>query len=431
LYHIVQGLSYEGTVLHSQPPEPPKYPDPEDAALASPRPEPPKHPGIRRFGSYLRSNLSSLLPVAAALLVLVVVRQTMVVAHGDCKAPSPSAGANSSPVMWTNPVLCPDATVMRRVFDGAVAAVAALPGKPAEGRPATAAEKAKLAHREEARATSDKEVADARIELQEAKRKLELVASAKPGADAKPQPRSALPNANGAAAAKRVKPAPASNSADAAAAADTATARAEAEVKVSQASSKLDVAEKKKAALIASAEAIELATTDAALLRETRARVLWFGSFGLSLVVTLGTIGAMVWAWITAIDDHLRPTGLPMNVWRRAELLPVLLLSAALPAAIWVVAYRLVGTSIFGEFPIPSPAPSLSYDDSFQSFLFGSDTKNLVQPGALFQHGLSLVRRLNLAVILAGIAIAGAVTATLYQHPEQVKSRLPNQAAAG
>ena len=103
--------------------------------------------------------------------------------------------------------------------------------------------------------------------------------------------------------------------------------------------------------------------------------------------------------------------------------------SLAVPAGAGLLAYWLVGASIFREFPLPSPfdlGQLLTFDDSFQSFLFGSDTSP-VQSAALFQHGLSLVWWLNFFVICAGIVIAAAVTATLYQHPQQVNSRRKNR----
>jgi hypothetical protein len=324
---------------------------------------------------------------------------------------------------------------MRRVHDSAVAAVAALPGKPAGS-----GEKAKSAHREEALATSHKDVTDAQAELQEAKRMLEVADATKPTVDARSQGSATPRNAKRPTDVKRLKSASAGSSTDAAAIApDLAKSRAEAETKVAEAGSKLYVAEKKEAALGTAAEAAEVAATHTALLRETRARVLWFGTFDLSLVVALGTVCAMVWAWITALDDHLRPAGLacPRTIGEWAEavgkLIGVVVCSAAVPLGIWYAASKVVGAWIFGDFRLPSPfdfGGLLAFDDSFQSFLFGSDIKSPVQPGTLLQHGLPLVRALNLAVILAGIAIAAAVTATLYQHPEQVESRQQNRTAS-
>ena len=119
-----------------------------------------------------------------------------------------------------------------------------------------------------------------------------------------------------AGAAKPARQTAAKRAAPAAAATETAKSLATAEENVAKATSKLkaaaekhDVAQKKKAALDTAAEATEAAATNATLLRETRARVLWLGSFGLSLIVALGTICAMLWIWITALDDHLRPAG--------------------------------------------------------------------------------------------------------------------------
>ena len=51
----------------------------------------------RLVAPYLATNLSSVLPAVLAMLVLVVARQTVVVARDDCTATSPSANGPLSP----------------------------------------------------------------------------------------------------------------------------------------------------------------------------------------------------------------------------------------------------------------------------------------------------------------------------------------------
>jgi hypothetical protein len=318
------------------------------------------------------------------------------------------------------------------------ARVGALPGTPAPDQLVSTAEKAKLARREEDSAA----VVNAKKESEEAKRRLELIN--KPTVDAQPQGSAAPAKPTKARETKRGKPPPAGSSTDAAAAAaELAKSRGEAETKVTEAASKLNLAKKKNATFIASAAATQEMATNTTLLREARARMLWFGTFGLSLVVALGTIFAMGWAWITALDDHLRPIDRIWPTWpgellsALGKLFLVVVVSLIAPVVICWVAYGITRILIFGGFPLPCPFALgelwtfakglLTFDDSFQSFIFGSDRKNLVQAGVLFPNGLWLVKALNIAVILAGIAIAAAVTATLYQHPAQVESRRPRR----
>ena len=172
-------------------------------------------------------------------------------------------------------------------------------------------------------------------------------------------------------------------------------------------------------------------------MREAQARMLWFGGFGLTLTVALGTIVAMIWVVAVAMETHWWPVGLPPATWgRRAMLILSVALFAAVSAAIFATAYLLVKTRIFFEFGVPLPQPQswrewLTFDDSLQSYVFGSNKTDPAILGTLFRGGVTLLTRLEVIVLFAGIAIAGAVTATLYQHPEQVQSRRQAKKTAG
>jgi hypothetical protein len=109
------------------------------------------------------------------------------------------------------------------------------------------------------------------------------------------------------------------------------------------------------------------------------------------------------------------------------------LFSAVVLAAICGFAYRVLRAAIFPAFTLPWPSSWqellalfkgwLTFDDNIQSYLFGSNGTGRVTPGTLLQDGLSLLQRLEGAVIAAGITIGAAVTVILYQHPEQVRAR--------
>ena len=186
--------------------------------------------------SYLAANLSSMLPVAATSLVVVVAMETTFVAHPDCKS------RDGSSVLQTNPVLCPNATVMHRVFDNRTLPVE-LTGWPS----LTGARKAELTSREGARAALQKDLDDAAAELQEAKRKRELLANATPKADPKPQRPGATLHSHGKAHSVRMNPPvqPAVNPTSPASKTDMDKSRAEAETKVAEAATKRTVAEHK------------------------------------------------------------------------------------------------------------------------------------------------------------------------------------------
>jgi Tfp pilus assembly protein PilE len=393
-------------------------------------------------------NLGSLLPATVALIVMAVALQTMFVSHGVCPP------ANRPAELWTNPVLCPDRGIMHRLLDDAVRAQLVVPDKPA----------AALINLESQRADLQKGVPDAAAEAKAAKAKLQtaqnVLKDAQAALDAaqaaltaaEQKRQQAARAAAAAASAPRLRAADKRGRGSSTAAADLATAernkadavaaKVKAEAARVDAKNKVADAEKDKAEadtkLTAASQkltgfdkAVERAVS-ASTLREAQARLLWFGSFGSSLVVALGTIFAMLWVLATVTDDHVRY--MPLNRWetkigRGFQLLAVFLGSLVALYLFGHVAYRFTNDILFdGKAPawswLPWSVPNglLTFDDNLQSYVFGSD-KAAATPAALLGGGPLLLKEGNWMVIAAVVFIAAAVTAILYQHPAQVSAR--------
>ena len=154
------------------------------------------------------------------------------------------------------------------------------------------------------------------------------------------------------------------------------------------------------------------------------------GSYGLTLAIALGTICAMVWIFLLAVGDHWWPAGLQIGGSRTLSLILSLFLSLI---ALWITVgsgYLIINTLISG---LPNHwIRNLIYrnivnllasihglfleDRSFTSSFLG------FEPGDEIRLK-KLIDGLNSAVTAAVCVTAAAGGMTLYQHPEQLKSR--------
>lgn len=402
----------------------------------------------QRSTNWVVINLASLIPAAAALTVVAVALQTMFVAHGDCNA------GNSQAELRTNPVLCADKEIMHRLLDQTVTTAqlmdANLAEDPAAARINLGGERAPLkkdyddANAEKTEAEAEITGASAELNAAQAVLKDAQDAVTKAGQkpmQAAPSRPASRPHRQGApgqahagrgAGGSRLTTAPSPP-----APADTTTvdkAKVDAAKSVAEAAKGLEAARKNatEAGNKSVAARQKLASFDnavgmavkASLLREARARLLWFGSFGVSLVVALATIFAMGWVWVVAIGDHWLPTDLTPDIRYQLKMTAVIAASLATLCFIGVVAYVAIDYGLF-DWKVPRSAilDGLSaFDDSLQSYVFGSD--KTVKPAVLLDRGLPLLKEGNWAVIGAVILISAAVTAILYQHPEQVRARV-------
>lgn len=414
----------------------------------------------RRSKNWVVINLASLIPVTAALIVVAVALQTMFVSHGHCPP------TNRPAQLWTNPVLCADKGIMHRLLDDTVGAQLVRAQLVVADKPT-----AGLINLESQRADLQKGVPDAEAEARAAKDELKaaqtVLHDAQVGSDAaqaaltqaeQKREQAALAAAAAGPAGRPRAPAKRAH-ASSTTAVDIATAeknkaettaaqvtakktRADAKKKVTEAEkdkaeadTKLTAARQKLAGFDKAVERTVSATT----LREAQARLLWFGGFGSSLVVALGTIFAMLWVLATVAGDHVRPSDMPWNGWRTklaaeraGKLLAVFVVSLAVLYLFGHVAYRVIDSILFDGHAPPWPWSWLlwssvpdglvTFDDNLQSYVFGSD-KAAATPVALLGSGLSLLKEGNWMVIAAVVFIAAAVTAILYQHPEQVSAR--------
>ncbi len=330
---------------------------------------------LEQFCSYAASNIWSLVPAAAALLLVVLAGQFMAVSHDDCSGSETIDARGRALIPRVNPVICPGTPVLRGIFG----VVGGSKEKPRYLFPIPV-ESAGLIGRREAETVRKKGLNDADAEFIEAERVYQVYLL------------SELKTNSGAAQEKSKQGADLSK-------------------KLKQARSKLGDERMK---FNAATEAV----TTIVLLREARARTLWFVSYGLSLAVVLGTIVAMVWVIGTAFGDQWLPSGLaePRRE-RRVALVLLMAVSMVVLLGIAWVGYWAIHWLVFAGFNVPPPFDAISHllrvNDSLRSSLFDSETGRTS----------SMVDALNGAVIVAVSCIAVAATVLLYQHPEQEESR--------
>jgi hypothetical protein len=328
----------------------------------------PRH--VRGAATYLRFNLWSLVPGIAALMILVVLRQTVFLAQ-IC----PNAGTLDG-----NPLFCPNGQVISAMLEHTLGDIRTSLAPPSAPDPQTSLRQSE--HDDDA-AAAEKAVADA------------AVAQARARAD---ELGAADPNAKAA-----IPPAVARQS-------DVAT----------------DAAEKHRVHTERLATAKLASRSHAALFREARARLRWIGSYGAVVAFALGTIIAAFWLWSMAIEDHLFPET-ATETRRRARqkgvagLLLLLGVSLVVLFLTWTIGFNLLRATVFRDMGLPGPFDLnlLTFDDAITTFIFGQVTHT---GGDFFADGLPLVSGASLLVTIAVAGLGAAVGATLYQTPWQVQA---------
>ena len=326
----------------------------------------------RRGMAYLRTNVWSVLPGISAMLVLVVLRQTMFLA--DTCPPSGSLDGN--------PLFCADGTVVATMLDHTLQDIKTSLAPATQAQP-TLTQVRDAAQAEEA-AAQDKAVADAAVA--QAKAEFDL-----PGLDATAKQ----------AAQDRLS---------------TAT--------VEQSKAATENAERHRDHTLRQAAAAHLSQAHAAIFREARARLRWIGSYGAVVAFSLATMLATAWIWGVAVEDHLHPEKSLANVPRTygkglAGLAVLLPASVVVLALVWEGFYRVMGNTVFSALPLPPPfsMPVLHFDDAITTFIFGLPAGT---GGTFLPKSLVLVTHASLLVFIAVTLLGIAVGATLYQTPWQV-----------
>jgi hypothetical protein len=272
--------------------------------------------------TYLQSNVWSILPAAVALLLVVLAGQFMAVAHNECNAPGKVDAQGQTLIPRVNPVICPNSEILRDALGGIETTET---GKLKYRFPVSVAP-ARDAHQKELTAAAKKNEDDADAEVKQAQSIREFYVNHPPSSEPNPPTAGSASRRTGSN-----KPGRSSNNLSAESnnpKVDATKQDADSTKELSQAQNKLSEAKAKLEEIEPSAKAADAVATYTVLLREARARTLWFVSYGLSLAVTLGTIVAMAWVFGTAFGDQWAPSGLPSpEISRRAALFFLMFLS--------------------------------------------------------------------------------------------------------
>ncbi len=329
----------------------------------------PRH--LRGAAIYLRFNLWSLLPGIAALLILVVLRQTVFLAQ-IC----PPSGTLDG-----NPLFCPNGQVVAAMLEHALGDIRTSLLPPAT--PPAPAVSLRQSQQDDDDASAAKAVADAAVA--QARARADELGGADP--DAKTE---------------------------------IATAVARQSEAATEAAERHRIHGQRLSAGKLASQA------HAALLREARARLRWIGSFGAVVTFSLGTIIAAGWIWAMAIDDHLFPETATETRKRArqkgvAGLLMLLAVSIVLLVLTWTLGFELLKVTVFSGMGLPGPFDLnlLTFDDAVTTFIFG---KIAQAGGDFFPGGLALVTGASLLVTIAVAGLGAAVGATLYQTPWQFQA---------
>ena len=326
---------------------------------------------LRGAATYLRFNLWSLLPGTTALMILVVLRQTVFLAQ-ICPNPGTLEG---------NPLFCPNGQVVAAMLEHTLGDIRTSLMPPTT--PPVSSVSLRQSEQDDDDASAAKAVADAAVA--EARARADALGGADPEAKAAISAAVARQSQAATEAAERHR---------------THGQRLSAGKLASQA--------------------------HAALFREARARLRWIGSLGAVVAFSLGTIIAAGWVWGMAIDDHLFPET-ATETRRRARqkgvagLLMLLVVSIVLLVLTWTLGFDALRATVFRGMGLPGPFDLnlLTFDDAVTIFIFGQVAR---AGGDFFPGGLALVTGASLLVSVAVAGLGAAVGATLYQTPWQFQA---------
>jgi hypothetical protein len=165
------------------------------------------------------------------------------------------------------------------------------------------------------------------------------------------------------------------------------------------------------------------ARAQAAIFREARARLRWIASYAAVVVFAIGGIFAGLWITFASLDDHLFPEdrALGEKRWHRvfAGLCLLTIASGGYFIEAWAAIYQESRTRLFAGLPPDSPFDIrlLRFQDAMTSFIFGDGHTGA---GHFLPVAQPMLERANWLILLAILALACAVSATLYQRPFQV-----------
>jgi hypothetical protein len=161
----------------------------------------------------------------------------------------------------------------------------------------------------------------------------------------------------------------------------------------------------------------------AAIFREARARLRWIASYTAVVVFAIGTIFAGIWVTFSSLDDHLFPVETSLGEQRRSRVFAGLCLLIAASVAFiwkaWFVIYDESRARLFAGLPPESPIDIrlLRFQDAITTFIFGASPT----PGGHFlRDAQPMLEHANWLILFAILALACAVSATLYQRPFQI-----------
>jgi hypothetical protein len=161
----------------------------------------------------------------------------------------------------------------------------------------------------------------------------------------------------------------------------------------------------------------EADTTYNVVFREAKARLFWIGSFTVQVAVTFGTIFGMIWVLAVSIEDHWYDESHQKRSTPRRYLGCLIAASTAAFAGIYILLFWLIGLTSFREItwpPLWDSGFNLAVRDQLMDFVFP----------LLLPSGITLIKTADVFIFIAVILIAGAVTATAYEHPCQAEVRV-------
>jgi hypothetical protein len=163
----------------------------------------------------------------------------------------------------------------------------------------------------------------------------------------------------------------------------------------------------------------------AAIFREARARLRWIASYAAVVVFAIGTIFAGIWITFSSLDDHLFPEETSLGEQRRvgvfAGLCLLIVASVWFLWWTWIAIYDASRTRLFADLPPASPFDIrlLRFQDAISTFIFGDGQG---AGGVLLPVAQPMLEHANWLILFAIVALACAVSATLYQRPFQIVS---------
>jgi hypothetical protein len=333
-----------------------------------------------RLGVYVWLNLCTLLPGTCAIVVLILVRQSTYLAE-SCPSPSDVRVVAG---LHVNPLFCPPAALIETILQAPMQDITEAVQPPSLQQSA----------RVKARQSSDRdELAKLRVAMADAAVKMATAAQTDAG----------LPRTPASAQTPQQRALAQRTAEDAQAAFDAGKAD-------------LDKATDDQAARSQS-------RAQAAIFREAKARLRWIASYAAVVVFAIGTIFAGLWITFASLDDHLFPEETLLGEQKRSRVAAGLCLLIGASVLFfrwaWFAIYDESRARLFAGLPPESASDIrlLRFQDAITSFIFGGRP---APAGHLLPNAQPLLEHANWLILFAILALACAVSATLYQRPFHV-----------